>query len=89
MNLPTYNYDIKWHTYIDIKEIEKSSIEFSTDEKHNNTTNNDIDIDLNTINFSLDNEKILNEIQKIIDIKDISSFTTLEIQKNKIYYLLI
>jgi hypothetical protein len=83
MNLPTYNYDIKWHTYIDIKEIEKSSIEFSTDEKHNNTTNNDIDIDLNTINFSLDNEKILNEIQKIIDIKDISSFTTLEILKKQ------
>ena len=78
MNLPTYNFDIKWHTYIDKKEIEKHSVEYSTNEEPKNN-----DIDLNTINFSLDNENILSEIQQIIEIKDISSFTTLEILKKQ------
>ena len=78
MILPTYNFNIKWHTFIDIKELEKYSVEYSTDKKHNNTN-----IDLNTINFSLDNEKILNEIQKIIKIKDITSYTSLEILKKQ------
>lgn len=80
MDLPAYNFDIKWHTYINVEEIIKYNVEYSTDEDANTNT---IDIDLNTINFSLDNEKILNEIQKILEIKDIKSFTTLDILKQQ------
>lgn len=86
MILPDYDFNTKWHTYIDLTKIKNNSVEYIADEEPdddiNNINNND-NIDLNTINFSLDNEQILNEIQQIIEIEDISVFSTLEILKKQ------
>lgn len=78
MNLPPYNFNKKWYTYVDIEKIKEYNVEYSTDEEIC-----DKDIDINTINFSLDNEKILYEIDNILKIKNIKSYTTLEILKKQ------
>ena len=78
MDLGKYNFDIKWHTFVDLNDIKKYSVEYSTNEDSSSK-----DIDLNTINFSLDNEKILSEINKILEIKDVKSSSTLVILKQQ------
>ena len=85
MVLPAYDFNIKWHTYIDLTKIKINSIEYIADEEEpdDNINNDNNNIDLNTINFSLDNEQILNEIQQIIEIEDISVFSTLEVLKKQ------
>ena len=40
-------------------------------------------IELNTINFSLDNEKILSEIEKILNISGFNKYTSLELLKSQ------
>jgi hypothetical protein len=79
-------YDLKgkkWSQYMNYEnEIEKKygkdyDSDCESDEK------NDENIELNTINFSLDNEKILSEIEKILNINIFNKYTSLELLKSE------
>lgn len=80
MNLPSYNFNENWHDYINIEKLMKFNVDYSNEKE---TTNVEPEIDINNINFSLDNEKILNEINDIINIKNINSYTSLDILKHQ------
>ena len=78
MQLPEYNSTESWSDFINIENLIKKSKNYNTDEEVTNP-----DIDLNSINFSLDNEKILNEIEQILKIEDFKKYTSLEILKKQ------
>lgn len=78
MQLPKYNPNDMWSDYIDINVLIKKSRNYSTDE--DNVVK---EIDLNSINFSLDNEKILNEIEQILKIEDYDKLTSLDLLKKQ------
>ena len=83
MDLQRYNLDDeKWSNMINYKNIVKQNYgkDYDSDEEETNENEN---VELNTINFSLDNEKILNEIEKILSINDFKKYTSLELLKSE------
>ena len=80
MELPEYNPNKAWSDCIELSKLLKNSIDYNTDEDVNNNVN---EIDLNSVNFSLDNEKILNEIETILIIDNFKDYTSLDILKKQ------
>lgn len=78
MQLPEYDPNESWSDFINIENLTKKSKNYNTEEEKNKQ-----DIDLNSINFSLDNEKILNEIELILKIDKFSIYTSIEILKKQ------
>lgn len=69
-----YNFHIKW---TDTIHVNVNGDEYSSD------NDSEVDTDINNINFSLDNEIILIEIEKILKINELSNYTSLEILKKE------
>ena len=84
MEINRYNLNngIKWKDIIDFKTIISKNFVKDYESDYESDDNNE-DVELNTINFSLDNEKILNEIEKILNIKNFDNYTSLELLKSQ------
>ncbi len=80
MELIKYNPNDLWSDFIDIENLIKNSKNHNTKE---DDIAQDINIDINNINFSLDNEKILNEIDEILKINNFKKITSLELLKKQ------
>ena len=76
-----YTISNKWYDIIDYQNIINTNYEkeYLVDDNFNS---ND-DVDINNINFSLDNQKILVEINKILNIKNLCDYNSLDLLKQQ------
>lgn len=70
----------KWSSMVNYKTIINKNYgkDYNSDDSESEEN-----VDLNNVNFSLDNEKILNEIENILKINDFTNYTSLELLRSQ------
>lgn len=82
MELKRYNLNgKKWSNMVNYKSIVHKN--FGKNYDSDSDSEREDNVELNNINFSLDNEKILSEIDKILDIGNFEKYSSLELLRSE------